>query len=333
VSAQPNSNLLHLLDGKQIVAVTCRVFGDTGKGKFVDYFGEWADIIARGTGGANAGHSIELNGKSFVFHLIPSAILHDGDGKTNIIGNGVALDPGIFCSELDMLAAENKSFDNLRISHNAKLVLPQHLVLDRARERMSGKIGSTGRGMGPVYQDFVSRIGLTANDLLNKDEFARKLEANLREKLIILRQCAPGVVHDIMHDKHLLNGAFWDSQSFFNIDAIVEHYMMYAERLGDMIVDTDTLMREAHAKGKRILLEGAQGDLLSVTMGTYPFVTASDCSTPGLASGVGLLDRHIDLDLGITKAYTTRVGRGPLPTELGGETSDRWCPVRRRVDQ
>jgi adenylosuccinate synthase len=317
-----NSKLPGLLAGQQIVSVTCRVWGDTGKGKFVDFFG-----------GANAGHSISFQGNDYVFHLVPSGILHDSAGKLNVIGNGVAFDPVIFCGELDILDKEGMPYNGMRIAHNAKLVLPQHLVMDRYREKSKdNKVGSTGRGMGPVYQDFASRIGLTPNDILpgNKDTFVRKLRRNLEEKVIILRHQDAALIETIMAHEHLNKGAFWNATNIFDVDAIVEVFMALGERLEPMIVDTDTLMQDSFAAGKRILFEGAQGDLLSVVSGTYPYVTASDCTRDGLATGVGLHDCNVGLHLGITKAYTTRVGKGPLPTELGGAASEAWSDSDKR---
>lgn len=315
-----------LLDGVSTLAIVCTQWGDTGKGKFTDFFAEWADIIARGTGGANAGHTIKLGSKTYVFHLVPSGILRDGDGKTNIIGNGVAFDPGIFSEELAVLEQEGVSFEHLKIAQNARLVLPQHILLDRLRESSAdGRIGTTGRGIGPTYVDHYARVGLAVNDLLNIDSFARKLQRNLAEKRRILKDADPEVIRRIMHHEHLESGAFWSASEFLNADAIVDRYRKYGSALRSFIWDTDRYLWDAIGK-KRVLLEGAQGNLLSVDHGTYPYVTSSDCSVQGLARGVGIRDRDVDLTLGIVKAfYMTRVGEGPFPTELGGEQSSRWC--------
>jgi adenylosuccinate synthase len=315
------------------LSIVCNQWGDTGKGKIVDLFAEWADIIARGTGGANAGHTIEINGKVYVFHLVPSGILWDGEGKINIIGRGVALDPRIVIEELGILREEGKSYNKLQISLNAHLVLPQHLVMDRVKESdlSTGRIGTTGRGIGPLYVDHYDRIGLVVNDLLNKDIFAVKLKRNLERKVKQLRLSDPEIVEKVMRHEHLENGIFYHPTKIFDVDAIIERYMEYGKELRGMINDTEEFMRRNVNKGSiKTLLEGAQGLLLSVDYGSYPYVTSSDCSVKGLAKGVGISEKEIDLTLGIVKAfYMTRVGEGPFPTEIGGEKSEEWC---RRKD-
>jgi len=321
--------LLHWLRGVKTLALTCRQWGDTGKGKFVDVLAEiWAEVIFRGTGGGNAGHTIVINGKKYIFHLIPSGILHDGFGKINGIGRGVAADPYILCEELDVLDYEGMSYNNLMIALNAKLVLPCHLVEDRVRESDpdSGKIGTTGRGIGPLYKDHVGRIGLVVNDLLNKDVFVAKLRRNLKEKVRTLRTYDPEVVRKIMQHEHLKKGAYYSAKEIFDEDAIVEKYMVYGKRLRDMIRDTDDFLKNKVAGRMKLLLEGAQGDLLSVDEGTYPYVTSSDPTVPGLARGAGISEQAIDRVLGIVKAfYITRVGSGPFPTEFGSRKSEDWC--------
>src|SRR3989344_8564446 len=273
-----------LLNGVSTLAIVCTQWGDTGKGKFVDFFAEWADIIARGTGGANAGHTIVIGGKTYIFHLIPSGILYDSAGKRNIIGNGVACDPRILIEELEILTKEHMSFNNLSIAYNARLVLPQHLLMDRLREssRDGSRIGTTGRGIGPAYVDHYARIGLTVNDMLNVDSLRRKLERNLAEKRKLLAHLDPLLIQQIMGHPHLGSGAFYHPIKFFDDDAIVEQYRTYGRILRILIRDTDKILQDAVGK-KRILLEGAQGNLLSIDFGTYPFVTASDCSVQGLA--------------------------------------------------
>lgn len=318
-----------LLNGVSTLAVVCTQWGDTGKGKFVDLFAEWADVIARGTGGANAGHTIHLGRRTYVLHLVPSGILHDGDGKVNIIGGGVAFDPRIFSEELAILKQEGVSFNNLFVAHNARLVLPQHLLMDRLRESSAGdgKIGTTGRGIGPTYVDHYARVGLIVNDLLNIDCFTRKLRRNIVEKRKLFAQADPELIREILQHEHLEHGAFYSVSEFLDVDAIIERYRQYGAALSEMrmIRDTDQLINDAIGR-KKLLLEGAQGNLLSIDYGTYPYVTSSDCSVQGLARGVGILERHVDLALGIVKAfYMTRVGEGPFPTELGGEMSDQWC--------
>ncbi len=316
-----------LLKGKKTIAVVCNQWGDTGKGKFVDFFGSWADIIARGTGGANAGHTIRLKDKEYIFHLIPSGILYDSKGKINIIGSGVAFDPAVVEHEMSLLKASGCSNKNIFFSKDAHLVLPQHLLLDRVKESKAGlnKIGTTGRGIGPVYEDHYARIGLTVNDLLNPKIFKEKLIRNLREKIVLLNQYDKKVIKQILQHEHLGCGRFYDNKNIFNIDAIVKEYTRYGKIFKNNITDTDTYLRKNLGK-KKILLEGAQGNLLSIDHGTYPFVTASDCTIAGLAKGVGLHENDVDMTFGIIKApYMTRVGEGAFPTEMGGLKSAKWC--------
>ncbi len=321
-------SLEEMLNNVNTLAIVCNQWGDTGKGKFVDFFGEWADIIIRGTGGANAGHTICLNGEQYIFHLIPSGIIHDSEGKYNVIGNGVAFDPAVIKEEIELLEKNGKSWNNLRIAYNAKLVLPQHIAMDRIREAgaKKGKIGTTGRGIGPVYTDFYARTGLFVNDMLNKDIFVKRLKKNLEEKIKLLNQYDPETVKDVFNQKILGNGRYYQEKGFFNVDAIVETYVQFGELLKDKIIDADKFARENAAKNKKTLLEGAQGLLLSVDYGTTPFVTSSDCSVRGLAKGCGLFEADVDLTLGIVKAfYMTRVGGGPFPTEFGGKKSEEHC--------
>ncbi|MFA6587451.1 MAG: adenylosuccinate synthetase [Patescibacteria group bacterium] len=315
-----------LLKEVKTLAIVCNQWGDSGKGKFVDFFADWADIIARGTGGANAGHTIIAHGKKHVFHLIPSGILYDGENKINIIGKGTVIDPNVLCQEVEILNQEGLTYNNLQIALNAKLVLPQHMVVEMIRESVAeGKIGTTLRGIGPAYEDHVARIGLIMNDLLNPDVLAKKLRLNLRDKLIYLQGVDPELVKQALHHPRVGHGAFWHTTSLFDVDAIVEHYVRYGKILEALIRDTDTFIREKVGR-LNILLEGAQGFLLSVDDGTYPYATSSDCSYRGLAKGVGLPEWVIDLILGIVKAFAeTRVGDGPFPTEIGGEKSEQWC--------
>lgn len=314
---------MKLLKNVHTLAIVCLQWGDTGKGKFIDYFADWADIIARGTGGANAGHTIEANGKKIIVHLVPSGIVRPG--KINIIGNGVVLDPRTLCEELGVLTQHDIDYQGrLFIARNAKLVLPQHLALDRLRDlAKSGRIGTTGRGIGPAYEDHYRRTGLVVGDLLNADIFVRKLERNLEETRQLFRGYNPEAIKAIMAHKHLGEGRFYSAKELFNAHEITEAYLEWGEKLASMIRDTDSWLRTEVGE-KRILLEGAQGTLLSVDHGTYPFVTASDASLAGLAKGVGLLSSQVDLTLGIVKGYITRVGEGPLPTQIGEKRLDRW---------
>lgn len=316
------------------IAIVCTQWGDTGKGKIVDLLAStWADMTFRGTGGRNAGHTIVINGQTYVFHLIPSGILNSE--KINAIGKGVAFDPACVIEEMGILDKEGISYVKLAIALNAKLVLPCHVVLDTIRESDSGevKIGTTGRGIGPLYIDHVGRKGLIVNDLLNKDIFAEKLRENLREKRRILATYNPELVKKIMHQEPLEKGLYYDEKHTFDEEAIVSRYMEYGERLKPFITDVDKLARESLASGKRILLEGAQGHLLSIDDGTYPFVTSSDTTVHGLAKGSGLRERDVDLVLGIAKFYITRVGGGPFPTEFGGEKSEKWCAEKTWEDE
>ena len=312
-------SLDRLIAENNVIAVVDNQWGDTGKGKIVDFLAEYVDIIARGNGGANAGHTISINGNNFIFHLIPSGILYDED-KTNVIGSGVAFDPRSALEELKFLDRNNRTYNNLVIAYNAKLVLPQHLLLDKLKGGLN--IETTGRGIGPAYVDHVSRIGLVVRDMLNKDIFYKKLKDNLEEHKIRLRNEDSEKIREILQHEHLSNSVFYNEKEIFDIDAIVEKYLEYGEFFKKMIIDTDEFMMDSLGKSK-ILLEGAQGLLLSLDSGTYPYVTSCDTSIQGLAKGVGLHEQNIDLGLSVTKAfYMTRVGGGSFPTEIKGEEAE-----------
>jgi len=320
-------NYSGLLRGVKTLAITCRQWGDTGKGKIVDFFAGWAHIICRGTGGDNAGHTVCNEGHELITHLIPSGILYDSEGKINIIGNGVVIYPKSIVKEISQLEAKKISYNNLHIAYNAKMISPAEIVLDRIRESIAGKakIGSTGKGIGPTYVDFYDRQGLLLNDLLNPDFFILKLKRHLEYKRTILKNYDSGLLKTILHDEHLESGIYYDPKDIFNLEAIYERYLEYGRILKPLITDTDAFIRSALGKSN-ILAEGAQGDILSIKYGSYPFVTSSDCTVGGLAEGLGLEKSDIDLSLGIIKGfYMTRVGRGPFPTELGGKISDDWC--------
>lgn len=321
-----------LLKNVKTLAIVCNQWGDTGKGKFVDFFGHYwhADIIARGTGGANAGHTIKVDGRTHTLHLLPSGIC----GEQNIIGNDVVFDPVEALKELNGLEEDGVSY-RLLISHQAHLALPQHFVIERLREMLAGssKIGTTGRGIGEVYGDHVVRCGLVVNDLLNPDIFREKLEKNLKMKRLLLRGFDHNVVQEIVREVSLKNCIPYDEKDIFNADAIIEVYTKHGKELKAMITDTDNFIRQSLGK-KRIILEGAQGHLLSVDYGTYPFVTSSDCSLKGLSKGVGLHESNVDRVFGIARLpYMTRVGEGAFPTELGGERSRAWCNTHKRNDE
>lgn len=319
-----------------VMAIVCNQWGDTGKGKFVDLFAAWADIIVRGTGGANAGHTISINGVQYVFHLIPSGILYDNEGKKNLLGPGVAFDPKIAKEELELLVKNGKTFDNLFISYNSKLLLPQHIVMDSLKDNEKGetKIGTTKRGIGPLYTDHYARIGLTVNDMLNKDILRTKIERNLRDKRKILSFFDPEAVKESMNTPNLDNGIYYKKNGFFDVDTIVEKYYEYGSFFKEKLTDTNIIMKKALADKDKILLEGAQGHLLGVDYGSYPFVTSSDCSIEGLSKGAGIHEKYVDLVLGIVKAfYMTRVGFGAFPTELGGDESDKWCGKHTKEEE
>ncbi|MGE5426102.1 MAG: adenylosuccinate synthetase [Bacillota bacterium] len=314
-----------LTENCKTIAITCRQWGDTGKGKFVDLFADWADIIARGVGGDNAGHTICAGEKTLIMHLIPSGIFNDSKGKHNVIGSGVAFNPRSFLKEIETLDLAHLSHNRLSVAYNAKLILPTHGLLDKLREAVAngGKIGSTGKGIGPVYADHADRQGLTVNDLLNRDFFQKKIIRHLEYKTRILRAFDSELINQIAAKDFELNRFLKNGK--FDAEAITEAYMEYGRLIGRYVADTDDLLRTA-VGNLNILLEGAQGDLLSVDYGTYPYVTSSDCTAGGLARGVGLNESQIDLSLGIIKGfYMTRVGCGPFPTERGGKKSDEWC--------
>ncbi len=291
--------LSNLVDGVQVAAVVCNQFGDTGKGKFSDYLAsQWADVIARGTGGNNAGHTVVVNGKQRIFHLIPAGITEDANGKVNILGNGMVDDLEVLCGELDCLDAEGLSYNNLMISQDAHVILPCHVESDKAKNQSQkkGGIGSTGRGIGPCYTDKIARRGVMVRELFDKDVMARKLN-KLKE--------------------------YYPDSDFSDV---VERLKPYADRIKPFVRDTVSEMHKFYREGRKILLEGAQGLLLSIEHGTYPYVTSSDCSLNGTATGVGLSAKAVDLPLGIVKfPFMTRVGAGPFPTELGGRQSEVYC--------
>lgn len=323
------------LENAKTVAVVCNQWGDTGKGKIVDFLTPWADIVARGTGGANAGHTVAWDQKTFVTHLLPSSIFHDKEGKISVIGSGVAFDPRQCIAELDALHANGFSSEHLRISSRAKLVLPHHILLDRlASNTHDESLGTTGRGIGPAYADFYHRSALFVSDLFNRDIFSKKLTKSIEEKIARIREYGKEKIKEILFHSHLGKGIFFDDRAILNLDAIVQHFTgECAEKLRASVVDTDTLIADSLGK-KRILLEGAQGYLLSIDYGTYPYVTSSDCSLEGLAKGVGISARNVDLTFGVIKGfYMTRVGKGAFPTEMGGERSELYCQTTSRDEE
>ncbi|MEY5130352.1 MAG: hypothetical protein RL734_419 [Bacteroidota bacterium] len=278
-------------------------WGDEGKGKIVDLLSDSMDIVARYQGGANAGHTIVIEGKKFVLHLIPSGILQS-DVKC-VIGNGVVIDPVALMEEIAMLESFGISMqDRLFISHKAHLIMPYHKMLDKAREsQASAAIGTTGRGIGPAYIDKFSRSGIRIVDLLDRTVFEEKLRANIEEKNTVLKK-----IYD---------------QEELDINSIIGEYLDFDIKIDPYIKDTTLLLNQAIAEGKSVLMEGAQGALLDVDHGTYPFVTSSNPTSGGACTGLGVPPTKIDSVIGVVKAYTTRVGNGPFPTELHDEMGEQ----------
>jgi adenylosuccinate synthase len=285
----------------QTVAIVCNQWGDTGKGKFADFFAaHWADVIARGTGGNNAGHTVVVNDTQRIFHLLPTGIIHDGSGKVNILGNGMVIDIEVLCREMDEVRNEGMPHDNLMIAEEAHVIMPYHIGRDKSKfaSLTEGGIGSTGRGIGPCYTDRVARRGIFIKDLFDKQV--------LRKKIKRVAEYYPEIHVDA--------------------DNIISGMQPFIDKIRPYVRDTITEIQKFKSQGKKILLEGAQGLLLSIDYGTYPYVTSSDCSINGTAQGTGLSPRDIDLTLGVVKfPYMTRVGGGPFPTELGGTASEQYC--------
>ena len=278
-------------------------WGDEGKGKFTDLLAKEMHLVVRYQGGHNAGHTIVVDGESFALRLIPSGILHAS--ITCVIGNGVVVDPAILVGELDALEARGIDTTRLKISGNAHLVMPYHQELDRMSERFLGnnKLGTTKGGIGPAYADKATRVGLRVQDLLDPKIFRQKLDLVLKEKNQILAK---------VYNRLPLSA-----------DEIARDYLeVYAPRIGGMITDTVGLVHEALDAGYHVLLEGAQATFLDLDHGTYPYVTSSNPVAGGACVGAGIGPRHIDRVVGIAKAYVTRVGSGPFPTELFGELAD-----------
>ena len=287
------------------VAVIGAQWGDEGKGKIVDLLAQQSDVVVRFQGGNNAGHTLVVNGQKTILHVIPSGALHRD--KVCVIGNGVVLDAEVLLHELQELRQQGhlQNDSQLRISEQAHLIMPYHRAIDQARERMrgAGKIGTTGRGIGPTYEDKAARVGIRVIDLLEEDTFREKLEHNIAEKNVYLRA--------ILKEQAL------------DFEEIHRTYSGYREKLAPYVTDTGVLLDEMFRDGKNVLFEGAQGTLLDLDHGTYPFVTSSNTVIGGVCSGAGIGPRHIHEVIGISKAYTTRVGSGPFPTELTGPEGEK----------
>ena len=276
-------------------------WGDESKGKLTDVFAENADIVARYQGGDNAGHTIVLGDKTFILHLIPSGILRSE--TVNVIGNGVVVNLETLFGEIDRLRAQDiaVSSENLKISDRAHLILPYHKAVEQWQQMGSGtKIGTTSRGIGPTYADKMNRhAGIRVGELLEFEHFQKKLDYNLDTKADALQ--IGGV------DKH----------------SLLETYRGYAERLAPYVTDTVAFMHDALAAEKRILFEGAQGTMLDIDFGTYPYVTSSNCTAGAVCTGLGIGPRAIDEVMGVSKAYVTRVGGGPFPTEMHPDVDEK----------
>ncbi len=272
-------------------------WGDEGKGRIIDALAKKADAVVRFQGGSNAGHTVVVNGEKFVFHLVPSGVLRPG--KKCIIGNGVVVDPRELLSEIESLNLRGIKVDSLYLSSNAHVIMPYHRKIEEIEEEQRGKnrIGTTRKGVGPAYVDKAARRGIRAVDLLDKEILNSKLRMSLQ---------------------------FWKN-SFelgFSVEDILEEYLEYGRRLEKFIVDTSLIIHELVKEDRTILFEGAQGSLLDVDHGTYPFVTSSNATAGGACTGTGVGPTQIDQVLGVAKAYTTRVGEGPFPTEIHNEVGE-----------
>lgn len=281
-------------------------WGDEGKGKVVDILAEHADIVARYQGGANAGHTVCIGEKQFILHLVPSGIFHPH--ITCVIGNGVVIDPNALLSEIAQVEAAGVPIGKrLLISHNAHLIMPYHKQLDVIREQATTKIGTTGRGIGPCYIDKAMRIGIRIVDLLDRDILARKIKTNIEEK------------------DQLLTKVYGETR--IDVDHIIHEYQEFDKKIDDYVTDTAFYLNGALHQGKRVIAEGAQGALLDVDHGTYPYVTSSNPTSGGACTGLGIPPTAISSVIGIAKAYCTRVGNGPFPTELTDEIGEHLRSV------
>ncbi|TVP83182.1 MAG: adenylosuccinate synthase [Alkalicoccus sp.] len=285
------------------VVVVGTQWGDEGKGKITDYLSEQAEMIARYQGGNNAGHTIVFNDTKYKLHLIPSGIFYKD--KMCVIGNGMVIDPKALVEEIKYLHDRNVSTDNLRISSRAHVILPYHLKLDAMEEDSKGanKIGTTRKGIGPAYMDKAARTGIRIVDLLDRETFEEKLEINLAEKNRVFEK-------------------IYETEGFKKEDILNEYYE-YGQQIAKYVADTSVILNDGLDQGRRVLFEGAQGVMLDIDQGTYPFVTSSNPIAGGVTIGSGVGPSKINHVVGVSKAYTTRVGDGPFPTELHDETGDQ----------
>lgn len=286
------------------VAVVGSQWGDEGKGKVIDFLATQADVVIRGQGGNNAGHTLVVDGKKFALRLIPSGILNPN--TMNVIGNGIVFDPKGFFEEIEMLESNGISTKNIKISDRAHIVFPYHKELDGLAEEARGdnKIGTTKKGIGPCYMDKTERSGIRVCDLMNKEVFAKKLKLQIEAK------------------NKIVTGVY-EKEAMFDFDEVYNEFMVYAEKMRPFVADTTVIVYDAIKANKKVLFEGAQGTLLDLDLGTYPFVTSSHPISGGFAVGAGVGPNMIKDVVGIVKAYTTRVGEGPFVTELFDETGDR----------
>ncbi len=277
-------------------------WGDEGKGKIVDILSDRYDFVARYQGGANAGHTVIIGDQQFILHLVPSGILRE-DVKC-VIGNGVVIDPQALLDEIKFLESSGISTKGrLFISHNAHLIMPYHKLLDQINESGANKIGTTGRGIGPCYIDKYARKGIRIVDLLDRDVLKEKIKLNLEEKNNLLKKVY--------------------NHAELNVDEIINEYVEFDKQIDQYITDAPSLLNNAILEGQSVLIEGAQGTMLDVDHGTYPFVTSSNPTSGGACTGTGIPPTKISSVFGIVKAYTTRVGNGPFPTELFGEEGEK----------
>lgn len=277
-------------------------WGDEGKGKMTDWLAQKADMVVRYQGGNNAGHTIAFNGHTYKLQAIPSGIFDPH--KVNVIGNGVVLNPKALLEEIRMLKDAGVSSLNLKISSRAHLILPYHIQLDIAQEKQRGdqKVGTTHNGIGPAYMDKAARVGIRMCDLLEKDTFADKLKFNLEQKNALFEK-----IYD---------------EKPFSFDDLFNEYFEYGQQLKEYVADTSVLVNQAIHDGKNVLFEGAQGGMLDLDHGTYPYVTSSNPVTGGALVGAGVGPQELDKVVGVCKAYSTRVGAGPFPTEIHDELGD-----------
>ena len=285
-----------------VTALVGAQWGDEGKGKIIDILASKAEVVVRSQGGNNAGHTVVVDGVTYKLHLVPSGILYEG--TVCVIGNGIVIDPKSILSEMIEIKANGKSLDGLKIDARAHVVLPYHIAIDGLSEKMRGgsDIGTTKKGIGPCYMDKAERSGIRMCDFIKPEVFAQKLKANVELKNKIITQIYGGEP--------------------LCYETIYNEYVQYAKILAPFVTDTSVLVYEAIKAGKNVLFEGAQGALLDIDMGTYPYVTSSHPTTGGFCIGTGIGPTFIDDCLGVCKSYTTRVGKGPFPTELDDEIGE-----------